>query len=476
MQSRRDQVHAYFFVVGRLVSALTHGRPDILEPPNRRFSTAGIIGVLLTVVLVGAFWIIGIYAPTTSTTWQQPGTIIMDEDTGARYLYLDGELRPVLNYTSARLAVGSDGSGAVEQVSAKSLAGTPVGATIGIPGAPDAPPAAGSMRSGPWTVCLGLPDDTRASPSVTLMMTGETGRKLDARQGILVSGPNGSQYLLWQGHRYRFAGDVAARALGYGGVAPLAVPASWLSPIPVGRDITVPVIAGTGSRGPVIDGEPTLIGQLYKVHNPATNGDETYVVREDGLSRLNRTTEALLLSAPSTKDAYPDGDVHVIPVQPGSLADVPVSGRTDLVSGYPSPPPALVNGSLDSGASPCAHFALSAEGKAPVTTFTTMPTAAITLRAVETPSDGSTVDHLAIPKGTGVLAGDLPTTGARTGAVYLITDLGVKFPLLDESVAETLGYDQNAAVDVPNQLLALLPTGPVLSQAAALTPRPAATE
>jgi hypothetical protein len=43
--------------------------------------------------------------------------------------------------------------------------------------------------------------------------------------------------------------------------------------------------------------------------------------------------------------------------------------------------------------------------------------------------------------------------------------------LSDPNVVAALGYSQTP-VDVPNQVLALLPTGPVLSQAAALTPQP----
>jgi hypothetical protein len=82
------------------------------------------------------------------------------------------------------------------------------------------------------------------------------------------------------------------------------------------------------------------------------------------------------------------------------------------------------------------------------------------------------VGEVVIPKGTGVLAKDLPVAGAAAGAEYLVTDLGMKFPLSDQSVADALGYSQTAAVDVPNQLLALLPTGPVLDRTAALTPQP----
>ena len=42
MQSRRDQVQAYFFVVGRLVAAVVHGRPDVLITDIRMPDMSGL--------------------------------------------------------------------------------------------------------------------------------------------------------------------------------------------------------------------------------------------------------------------------------------------------------------------------------------------------------------------------------------------------------------------------------------------------
>jgi type VII secretion protein EccB len=359
-------------------------------------------------------------------------------------------------------------------VSAQSLAGTPVGTPIGIPGAPDAPPDPGSLSTRPWTVCLRLSDESQQAPTAVLMVTEPAGAPLDAKQAVLVSGPDNAEYLLWQGHRYRLAGDAVARALGYDGVAPLAVPAGFLNPIQAGRDLAAPSIPGTGSSGPVIDGTPTEVGQVVKAHNAAIGSDALYVVRTDGLARLNQTTEALLLAATSTRTAYPHGDVHVVTVDSGALTGIEVSSTDDLVSGYPSSPPVLANATLNSTASPCVRFAVSATGTAPQASLLTVSAAAIGSQAVSTgaAAGGTTVGEVLIPKGTGVLAKDLPVAGAAAGAEYLVTDLGMKFPLSDQSVADALGYSQTAAVDVPNQLLALLPTGPVLDRTAALTPQP----
>lgn len=139
MQSRRDQVQAYFYVVGRMTSAVTHGRPDVVRPPGRRLSTGLAIGVLIAAVLCAGFGVYGLFQPGGNTSWRTAGALVTEKTSGARFVYLNGTLHPVLNLASARLASGS--AAAPTSVSAASLAGTPVGAPIGIPDAPDSPPA-----------------------------------------------------------------------------------------------------------------------------------------------------------------------------------------------------------------------------------------------------------------------------------------------------------------------------------------------
>lgn len=467
MQSRKDQVQAYFFVVGRLFSALTHGKPDILETPSRRFSTGVTLGGVVGMLLVGIFAIIGIYSPGTTNAWEKPGSIIIDKATGARFLFLDGKLRPVLNFSSARLAAGANsGSGtsaaAVVQVSANSLSGVPVGPPIGIPGAPDAIPQPNQLEDGPWTVCVA----TGTTSAVTVLLGDHPGNPLAGAEGLLVSTTDDSKYLLWRGTRYRLANSTVLAALGLNSVTPLQVPANWLNPIPPGRDITVPKIDGTGSPGPVIDGNRSTIGQIYEVKNPALGTDQVFVVRQDGLAPLNPTTESLLLSAASTKNAYAGGEVAPIPVSPAGMAAVRTAANAGDLAGYPSPMPHMINDSLSPGIEPCAQFGISGNTG---TTLLTLPTDEV--NASSAPAGrhlvGVTADQVGIPAGTGVLARDLPTPGAPGAAEFLVTDFGVKFPLPGTS-ASALGYSDGSAAAIPSQLLALLPTGPVLSPTAAL--------
>jgi type VII secretion protein EccB len=461
MQSRRDQAQAYFFVVGRLVAALTHGKPDLLEPPNRRLSNGTIFGLLLAALLVAIFGIYGLFVPGGNTSWQQVGSIIVEKETGARYLYLDGHLRPVLNYTSALLAVGTAGAPVVS-VSQSSLRGVPVGAPIGIPNAPDSIPPGANLDTGPWTVCM----TPAATPQVTLLLGGASGAALADGDGMLVSTSDGTEYLLAQGRRYRLVGSAAA-ALGYSGTPPMSVSDDWLNPIPAGSDLTVPDFTGVGAPGPIIAGRQSLVGAVYEVRNSVTDTDQFYVVRSGGLSPLSHTTAALLLGSTATQTAYPNGNVTPIQVGSNVLTGVSVASGSDLTTNdYPRQPPTLVDTSGD--ALPCVRFTPGQSGGA--STFVQLPSAAT--RAGSTPVGshlaGATVDQVEITEGTAVLARDLPTPGAAPGTEYLVTETGEKYPLSNTAVAGILGYQQSSAVDIPNQLLALLPTGPLLSTSAAL--------
>jgi type VII secretion protein EccB len=465
MQSRRDQVQAYFFVVGRLVSALTHGKPDILETPNRRVTTGTTFGVVIAGLLVAVFGLIGLLFPGGNASWQQQGAVIVVKESGARYVYLGGLLRPTLNYTSARLAVNSQSSQTVS-VSQSSLQGVPVGNPIGIPGAPDDLPAPNKLNTGPWTVCVQdqtTNTGTSAPPTVTLLLRQIATPALSQQQAMYVSTSDGSKYLLWGGHRYRIADPMAIEALGYAAAVPVNVPASWLNPIPTGRDLAVPNIVGQGQPGPAINGTQSKVGQVYDVRNVAANSDEFYVVQSGGLQPMSRTAAALLLGSPNIQAVNPGG--QPTQVGPGAMAGVPIISSTDLVTGYPPslPESALIDSTR--GTEPCARY--SPSGNIDLLSLTSADVMAGAVPVGQHVA-GTTADQVAITGGEGVLARDLPAPGAQPGTEYLITDIGEKYPLASTSVAGTLGYSQSSAVNIPGQLLDLLPTGPALSPAAAL--------
>lgn len=474
MQSRRDQVQAYFFVVGRLVAAVVHGRPDVPQQPNKRLNTGTFLGVVVGGVLMGIFGIYGLFVPGGNTAWRQPGAIVMNESTGARYVFLDKQLRPVLNYSSARLVAGRSGSGQVHSVSQKSLAGTPVGQPIGIPGAPDALPSTRGLDTSPWTVCAQppgtgpQPGPAPPEPTVTLLLGQPIERALTERQALLVLAPDRTKFLVWRGKRHRLPGRTEVEALGYGGINPVVGTAAWLNPIPQGRDIAAPRTPDIGSPGPVIDGRRSVVGQIYQIRNPAIGTDQLYLVRDDGVVPISRTSAALLLAAPSTKAAYGEAAVEPIAAGPAALSGVPSSsGEPDLFGGLPPEPPEIVSPAPEAIA--CTNFSPAEKGEMRVVAGL-LPAVVVNAKAmpVAAHTAGSTADRVSIPAGSGVLAREQPAPGAAPGATYLITETGLKHPLANSDAVTALGYSEQSAVPVSAELLALLPSGPLLSVDGAL--------
>ncbi|GAB3733648.1 type VII secretion protein EccB [Amycolatopsis oliviviridis] len=465
MKSRKDQVQAYFFVVGRLAAAVTHGKPDILEAPSKRMTTGTVLGFVLAAVITGIFGIYGMFVPPTgNTAWRQEGAIVMDKVSGARYVYLGGQLRPVPNYSSARLV---SGTGEVTSVAPGALAGTTVGQPIGIPDAPDSLPAADKLNPGPWSVCLRPADiPVRGQPAeVTLLLGGPGGEVLGDDKGLLVSVPGGKTYLVAGGKRFWVPGRSAIAALGYSAIRPLDVTSNWLNTIPQGADLNAPAVPGTGETGPVLEGRQSLIGQVYQVRNTALGTEQIYVVRRDGLAAISRTVAALLLAAPTTRQAYPDLPVEPIQVGPAALTGVPITAASGLPNDLPPVPPEIVTPPV--GTQSCVRHTSGGAGDPNVVTEL-LPGDRVT--QVSAPlgkhQAGKTADRISIPAGGGLLARNRSASGTG-GVIYLVTEVGKKYALADEGTITALGYTEGTAVTVDGQLLNLLPTGPVLSVGAA---------
>ena len=104
MQTQRDHVHAYQFMVTRMTSALVLADPSAHDPPARRTRSGLLTGLVIGIVVMVGFGIYGFVKPGGSEDWRRPGAILVEKETGTRYVFLDGQLRPVLNDATERLA------------------------------------------------------------------------------------------------------------------------------------------------------------------------------------------------------------------------------------------------------------------------------------------------------------------------------------------------------------------------------------
>ncbi|MFI5620559.1 type VII secretion protein EccB [Streptomyces sp. NPDC051567] len=462
MQSRRDQVQAHLFVMSRLGAGMLRGEPDALDLPTRRTTRGVRTGLFIAVIIALVVGLYGAIKPGGAKGWAKPGTLVVVKETGARYLFVGGELRPVLNQASARLVAG--GKMTVTQVGLKSLGAVPRGGPVGIVGAPDGLPAASALARGDWLVCALVAATATGRPgpvvSVAVGPTG-AGRALGPGQGVLVTVSDGTDHLLWQGRRLRL-GAGAGTALGYGTATPFPVGSSYLNSLPAGPDLALPEIAGRGTPGPALAGRETRIGQLF-----TGPGDEPYVLTGKGLAALDRTRFELLRGDPRTqREAYAGAPAVAVAVGAADLAAHPAPAGTLPDEGLPAAPPELVEPGAGQGV--CTAVRPSADG-GPATLVTVADAAAVAGRPV-TPQPGVTAacgaaDLVSVRPGGGALVRALSGAGAA-GTTYLVADNGVKYPLPTPESAKALGYAGAAAVGVPATLLTMLPSGPALDPAA----------
>ncbi|MEU9887527.1 type VII secretion protein EccB [Sphaerisporangium sp. NPDC051011] len=469
MQTRRDLYQAHRLMMQRLGMALLQGEPDVPESPMRRHNVAMFCGVLLAVLVTAAFGIWGLMRPGGATALTAPGTLIVEEETGATYVYSaqEAKLIPVANYTSARLLLDSQDV-TVRTVSSASLAGFARGTLVGIPGAPASLPAREKLVRGPWSACVAEAAEANGTrrPYVSLVGGMDVGGRPFGGDAMIAD--DGQQAWVILADRRMRVSDSGVRALT--AEQPRQVPASWLNALPIGPDFRGPKIPGLGrkTRGP--DGGPSAAGRVYTVRGVTGGESRWYVLLPDGLAPISETQATLLLQDPSSKAAYGGGTVQAIETDAAHVNGFAAS-RTSLARpGLPATMPKI--GSPDPSAPLCAVYSDTQKGSTRARL-----TIGGRMRMPVPPTAGSDQDHfdqVLLPPGGAVLAGLLPGEG-QLGAVQnfsLITDQGRRFALASADLLPKLGYDADVVTPLPAHLLHLIAEGPVLDPAAARTPVP----
>ncbi|MCA1223848.1 type VII secretion protein EccB [Streptomyces sp. 8L] len=442
MQTRKDQVQAYQFAMGRLATALVSGNPGGGESPTRRASLGTFFGAALVVLLCIGFGVYGLISPVAKTSWKKDGAVVVEKENGNRFLYVQGVLHPVRNYASALLISGA-GAAAPESVSAKSLAGVRIGSAVGIPDAPDAVPAAASLLTGAWTRCLrpGLP----GGQSVDFAPGGHTSALPDDRQ-VLLSDAKGGRYVLWHGKKYRVTGDAVMIALGMDDEQPLAAPDNWLSAVPSGPALAAAKIDGGGQPAGKVAGRSTAVGDLFTT--AGTGGSaHFYVMLKDGIAPVT-ATESALMSATA-------GAAKPRTVTATDIAVAPVSKDRTLMHRLPN--------LLDMRAA-------GTEGAAVCLRQQSAGPALRTGIVLEHGPAATGSRPVLLPAGKGVLALDQAQVGKQgiTPREFLITEDGIEYPLDGDQAAGVLGFGGGGGLPLPENVLALLPRGPALSRTAAV--------
>jgi ESX secretion system ATPase EccB len=451
MASRQDQLHSYQFTVQRVVSALVAGETDPARSPVRRAAGAIMAGVLLAAVTLAAGAVYGMLAPGHATNWRDGTSVIVERESGARYVWVGGQLHPVPNHTSALLVIGSAQAHTVS-VARAALAGVPRGTPLGIAGAPDPLPPADRLLPAPWTLCSAKLGDGPADAVLYLGRPPSGGTELSESTGYLVTTPDGTDYLVWQHTRYRIS-RFALGALAWGAEDPTVVAPALVNSLAAGPDLAPPAVPGP--RGAPSQVPRAQIGQVVAETVPG-GGKQYAVALADRLAGVSELQAALLLAQSGMAELeLPPGDFTRYltgpPLTPTGPA-APPPRRPDLAR-----PHAAERGTCATAGGTRDVFSydvpVAADG-VPVTPAA--PAGGAVVPAV-------TADRVVVQPGRGAVV-------SAAGALSVISELGIRYPVPGADVLGILGYGGVTPVVMPPALVSLLPVGPALDPTVARTP------
>ena len=456
MAARSDQLHSHQFARRRVIGALAMRDPD--ASPTGGAPLAGLMVACLALAAVGVY---GLLRPGDDGSWRDGGSVVVERESGARFVYREGVLHPVLNYSSALLILGSAGP-RTALVARSALAGIPRGAPLGIPGAPDLLPAAGDLLAGPWTVCSRPAGPPPGSGVESVVLIGWAPVAAENRLGesaIVASDPSGGLHLLWRNRRYPVGDpDLVFAAFAWPRTMAAPVAPALLNAVPAGPDLGRIRVRRAGAPS-AVDGR--RVGEVVVVENQ--RGDRQHaLVGADGLADITQVQADLLLADGS-------GD------PPGRMSQAEYAQAPRAPSLVPTgdaAPPATTPelAPRSAGDSVCTSFA---EGGGPPTLALTAvpPRPGGELRTASGAFDvPASVDWVAVPPGRGAVVEALAGPSAPGGALSVVTDLGVRFPVPARDVLTVLGYRDIAPSRLPAALVALLPSGRALDPAAAVLP------
>lgn len=432
MASNKDILNAQQFNRRRLVTAFSAGAPGGREVEPKGIFAPLIAGSIIALVMLLVPLVISRFDPTLPDDWQN-NTLVVVEGQGSRYITIDGRLRPVYNMASARLLV-EPGSFRQITVGADELEGIERGSRVGLDDAPEELPAPDSLDSRHWSACTSESGATSAYIATTPEGMSPLGHALISVDGI--------KYLIADGVSHEIpqeSENAVLLALGIDTESAIAADAAWLNLFSQGAriepfsvpDVGVPVLALSSSmRNPVS-------GDLLEVSD-ASGRKRRYLVQSDGsVARLGEIALAMY------QLGNPGVDTQQVDAADLSAA---TTGASPAPSDWPSE---LGAGALDDE-SVCGVMRVDGGEVVP------------SIGAVSKIAEGG----VTVRGGSGALV--KATSGGTEGEVFLVTDAGRAWALggdVDDTL-QRLGYTSENISEVPSPWLALVPTGPELSQEA----------
>jgi type VII secretion protein EccB len=452
-----------------VVSALILRESDPEQPPFRRPMGAAFGSIGLALVLLAGFTVYGLIVPGGKTAWRNGQSIIVEKETGTRFVYVDGRLHPTANYVSALLAKGSYAP--LMSVSGKSLARVPRGPRIGIADAPDSLPSTGGLLTGAWSLCSEPgTDQTGASVDESVLMVGRepsAGQVMSDEALLVAVAETGDQYLLRNGYRHRIReSDTVTVGLALRSEPWATVGMELVDGLPSGEALRPIQVARLGQPSKAVPSLRSLRnGQLLVVQ---TSGDVTqyYLVEPDQLRPITPLQYDIQRAYAPTAKAYGGRQPVAVPLGLIAAGQARQGAAPTAPGQLPAERPQFV-GPRMSGSALCATFD-PGQDVPRLTVDVAMPPRDAMMTTVARSGRGTPLaDRVLVPPGQAALVESMASSEAPVGTVMLVSDLGVAYPLAGPNVQEMLGFADVQPIRMPAGLVARVPLGSGLDPAAA---------
>jgi type VII secretion protein EccB len=406
--------------------------------------------VLVAVVIAAGFGVYSIFTGGGNQKWKAEGTVVVEKNSAAAFLFHEGKLHPALNLTSAILASGSPKPN-VMTVSAKSLQSVPWGQTIGIPFLPNSLASKKDLVGFPWSVCAMQPKE---GGPVSAVVAGEAeisrGKVVGPEDAMLVKSTarGAAPYVLWRGRLYetkQATADALARGVTVTPVAP-----AFLNGLPKGEPIEPINVPKSG--------EVSKFNSLWKVGEViavrGVTADFSYVlVRDDGLFYVSQL-QAQLAKFNGRNENINDVNDNGKRAISNSLLPKENDPR--------QPPSNLPRFSTYNGSGLCSTVR-DESGNTELRVEVPLNLERHPQTARRSTSNAIYSDYVIMPDGKGAIV--------VSGQTYsYVSRDGVRFAAANLDVLKKLGYEGAVPVRLSSSLVALLPEGPGLDPTEAMVP------
>ncbi|MDL5155811.1 type VII secretion protein EccB [Actinomycetospora termitidis] len=423
MAGRRELIESEDFQRRRGVAALVRGDDLAIDDVPRRPNAALVVGVVVVVLVAAISAASAFLTDRPPDGWRDEGAVVVDRETGARYLATDGLLRPAPTLTAALLAGGRRGEPVL--VPHSRVLTMPVGTALPGDGLPQLPPALGAPV--PLAACATGPD--RDAPDRVAVYAGPVVGPATAFTGFLARASGTAGTVLVAGGRAHPVDPGALPLLGWSPTQVREVPGPWLGLLPRGG-----TLSPREAPGAVV----------------ATTDGARYVLDRGRARLVADETTARLLPTPA-RTVVPD-EVLALPAGPvAGIADVPsappvVPAREDTVvpcvtRGGDSPT-LQVFGAVASPGLAAGPERLLAGGERPARVTWHVP-----------PGGGA----LLAPPGFDAAARRDDPEG------IVLVDAGLGFGVDDDEALRALGYAREQVLPIRPGWFALLAAGPRLA-------------